>query len=276
MTVYSWPTGLGQGTGDNLVVDAPVMTTLPTLFVSSVSGSDTNNGVQEDAPLATLAHAISLVAIASSPALIVLMAGHTETITSTLALNQDGLILVGAGASGNTPSVTLTLSGSNRSMLSIEAKGVQVRGIGFAQSLIETNKAIIGAAATARNILIKGCYFEVGEHDFAAIELVNCNGSKLLENTVLSVGTSATARPDFAIRLSEGEGSSPEDTDIIDCIISDGEHCYNNAALTSVATSPRLRIERLSPLLGADISLATSNGLLMTSSTGASSIVWSG
>lgn len=276
MSVYSWPTGLGQGTGDNLVVDAPLMTTLLPLFVSSIYGSDSNVGLQEEAPLATLVHAVSVAGGLGVPTLIVLMPGHAETITSTISLGTDGMIIAGAGASGSIPSVTLTLDASNQSMLSLEAAGIQIRGVGFASSLQSTNKAIIGAAASATAPLIKGCYFELGQHDWAAIELVASHYAKILETTVISVGTTAALRPDYAIRLSAGEATPPKDVDIIDCVISNGTHGYVNVPLTVVGTAPRLRIERLSPLLGSDINLDTSTGLLMTSSTGASGISWSG
>lgn len=91
-------------------------------YVSSVTGSSANPGTSVEKPMATVDQAISLAAVtANNDDVIVILPGHTETVTSTsIALDVAGLRIIGMGKglkrptfTFSTAAATITVSAAN-------------------------------------------------------------------------------------------------------------------------------------------------------------------
>ena len=265
----SWPNGLGQNLGDQLVVERPLLTSYKVSFVSSVTGSDTNTGKDPDSAFATLAHAV--VDESGNAGIIVLLSGHTETMTSAIT-PPAGTIIVGAGSSGGFPTVKLTMNNPNTAMVIAGANGLQLRNIWFRPNLQDSNVSRV--LFTAADGLVSGCYFECGGHDLAGGVEVSTGGNNTTIDgcTFISTATSPSVRPSNGIQIS----ANVNDLTVTNCIFSEGSNGYSGNAFNCNVTVSRLRGENLSFLLGADALIgASTTGIFMpTTTTGSSIVTW--
>ncbi len=122
-------------------------------WVDSAAGSDANLGLSEDTAFATLAAAIS-AATASNGDLIVLKAGHTQTLAATQTISKAGLTIVGLGIGSQKASFTNGVAGH---LMTISGPGVELRNITFP---VATN-----AAATTK-LNVAGAGFRMFDCDF--------------------------------------------------------------------------------------------------------------
>jgi hypothetical protein len=117
-------------------------------FVSSVVGSNGNNGKSPSTPLATLAQA-QAYATAAKGDVVVLMPGHAETLTAVLALSKSGLTVVGLGAGTLKPTFTVNAAADG---LSLTGASVSVHNIHFAAPETDEATAMINIAAAGCSI----------------------------------------------------------------------------------------------------------------------------
>lgn len=265
-----WPTGLNQNLGDLLVTQGPLITSYAVSFVNSATGSDSYDGSDADTPFATLAHAISNEG--GSAGIIVLMSGHTETLTGTIT-PQAGTIIVGAGSAGGKPTVKLKLNAAATVMVTCSAAGVQLRNIWF-QANQQTN-ASSKVKFTGINGLVSGCYFECGATDTGAnLDLgAGSSGTRIDSSTFISTAASVAAQPLYGLNAS----GAVTDVDIVGCVFSGGSSGFSSWALNLSAVVTRMRVEQLSLLLGADAIFGGSTGVVMPiTTTGSSRVSYSG
>ena len=266
-----WPQGIGQSLGDQLVTAHPLLTSMTTYFVDSATGNDTNGtGLDPNSPFATIGKAITVGA--ASAIIIVCLSGHTETVTTTLTPTA-GTIIVGAGASGSQPTVTLTMNASNTVLFTCSAAGVQLRNLWFATNSVSSNVARV--KFTGINGLVSGCYFECAGNDAAAAVEFGTGGSggSCQDSTFISTAASLTAKPTYGMLVS----AALTDINMDNVAFSDGSFGFSSFALAATATITRMRAENISLLLGANASLGSSTGIFMpTVTTGAISIAYAG
>lgn len=154
------------------------------IFVSSVTGSDSNNGLAITTPVATINQAITL-ATANNGDVIVLLPGHAETITGAAgaAISKAGLQIVGVGNGSLRPTFTFTtavaasfdVTAANVTFMNIvfvcgiDAQTAMVNvnkaDVSFLGCQFTTNTATVGAvlgiltAATATRLKVDNCRF---------------------------------------------------------------------------------------------------------------------
>jgi hypothetical protein len=158
-----------------------------TWFVSSVTGSASGAGTRES-PLATIAAAVSAAASAD---VIILMAGHVETLTANLALSKR-LYIIGEGVGSNRPQFIMAVPG-NVSAMTLTA-AVQIRGIRFAASTISNSaNQITATAAGSYGSRISHCEFTQGVND--ASYAVNGTTVYIDSCAFVSSATSHATRP---------------------------------------------------------------------------------
>lgn len=153
-------------------------------YVSSVTGNASNRGNDPAFPLATLTQAQSS-ATASNGDVVVVMAGHTETIVGAagIALSKAGVTYVGLGEGSLRPTITfttstaatMTVTGANVtlqnfrfvngidaqvSMIPVSSADVSFIGCEFVTNS-GTTGAVLGilTAATATNLIVDSCRF---------------------------------------------------------------------------------------------------------------------
>ena len=132
------------------------MTTGEIFFVCSVTGTNAaGGGNNPDAPLATLAYAITLCT-ASKGDQIILMPGHAET-TTAIALNKAGVKILGLGYGRNRPALTATTDATD--LLNVTAANCElenVRLVGAASGVT----ALVDLSSAATDFVARGCTFE--------------------------------------------------------------------------------------------------------------------
>lgn len=197
MALKSYPAGYGEPAGDTLLQAKPLLTTGDVWYVLSTTGVDAAApaGKQRLKPLATVGQAVTNSADGDD---IVLMAGHTETRTTALAVNKR-VRIIGGGSGAARPRLTLNSAGSIQ--INITVSRVQLRNLFITVNQQANPNARITVAAS--DCRIKDCYIECGATDTqAAIDLVTGGDRCRIDGTtIISVATLITAQPVGAIRL---------------------------------------------------------------------------
>lgn len=255
------PNGIGQALGDQLVTGKNlVLSSTSTVYYVHSTGSDaSNNGLQPERPFATLAQAITT---AVDNDVIVLMAGHAETISTGLTIGER-LTIVGGGSSGGEPTVTLTAADAAAPLFAITAggSGCQLRNIKFPTPSALLTTARITCVGT--DVTVRGCVFEAATNDaVATVSLgTSCDRIRLESCTFKSTATGAASRPASAIIIAAGV-TVPQ-VDLKDCVFDGGAYGYvttgglglSGYAVDFRETLTRIRVENLTLRGGADIAL---------------------
>lgn len=269
--VLHLPNGAGESLGDVLATCAPLQISGTMRFVDSATGTDAggNTGADKEKPLATLAGAI---AVASENDIIILFSGHTETISSALALVQ-GLSIIGAGASGGLPTVKLTNNQANGSMFTVAADGVMLANIWFEEDA--QDNAVSGLiVVSAAGFKMRGCYFELNAFSPSAAVRFNAasNHAYIRSTEFISNGSSITSRPSTAITVA----STITDMTLEGVVFSSGEHGFDSDVFNGSSAVTRLRSESTSQLLGANVALhaSTVGYHNVQTATGGAQVAW--
>ena len=254
-----WPAGIGETTGDALVLSTylATKTSVEVIFVDSITGNDSFHGLDRLAPKATLGAGITA---AGAGGVVVLLSTHDETLTATQTLSSDGLTIVGAGLVAGKPTAKLRMNAAALALFSITGIGVELRNIWFPENVQANSASKITVGETHARII--GCYFEQGPKDNgAAVDLVaGWQYAEFLNTTFISTATAASDLPPFAVRaLASGDGLW------MDGVVFDGGPFgfANNRGYNDTGGPVGLHMERMSQLRGADIN-TTANGWIQT------------
>lgn len=185
MATTNYPFGL-TSFGVPVMGGATIPSTSGTyFFVSSLSGSNGNDGLSPETPKATIAGA-QTAATASRGDVIICMPGHAETLTGAAAItiSKAGLYIIGLGTGNLRPTLTWTTAITAQMIVSgaqvtfdnfvFDFTGfdaitacISVTGadVAFKNSTFYTNNATAGCvlgiltAATATRFSVTGCLF---------------------------------------------------------------------------------------------------------------------
>lgn len=245
--------GLGGTTGDTLVVARPFLTTGDVWYVNSANGVDAASpaGKQRTAPLATVAQAIANAANDGDD--IVCLPGHTETLTSALAITKVVRIIGEGSGIGSMPKF-IRNHGSN-GLITMASGSIELRNLYFPIGLLANSTVRVALGAGTGDSRVIGCYFECGATDTgAALDLNSCLRARIEGCTFIS--TSTTTAPHSAIKMA----TANNDVSILNCVLSGGTKGWSNqyALDATGGACTRLRIENLSLLLDSDVGLHAS------------------
>lgn len=126
-----------------------------TWYVSSVTGSDTNNnGTTQATPFATLGKAVS-AATANNNDVIVLLPNHAESIVNATALNLNtaGIQIIGFGSGNDRP--TITLSTANTATITVSAANINIQNVVFVANFLAI--AALFTLTTAKDFQLINC-----------------------------------------------------------------------------------------------------------------------
>lgn len=121
------------------------------------SGSNANDGLDPDHPVATIDYANGLCT-ADHGDVIIVMPGHAETETG-MALDVAGVTIVGLGYGEAMPTVTADTTAAD--LVNVTADSVVIKNIKFVGGASGTT-ALIDASADADFLRLEGCWFESG------------------------------------------------------------------------------------------------------------------
>ena len=163
----------------------------------AITGSDGNKGTRQQ-PFGTLDYAIGKCT-AGRGDIIVLMPGHTETVTSatTIALDVAGVAVLGLGTGTLRPTITYTTA--NTATINVTADNVAIKNIRFVANFLGVASAITTGAAA--NFTLEDCEFT----DTSAIlnfkakvtttVSVNADNMHILNNHIRSIATTNAVAP---------------------------------------------------------------------------------
>ena len=275
MTLLStFPEGLGGSLGDSMGVNAPFYSTGNVWYVHASTGTDAAApaGRNRAKPLATLAQAQTNAADGDT---VVLLDGHTETLTAALDLTKV-LTIVGEGESDGKPTVKYTNNSAAANLLTVSV-GCDIRNVWFEENSQANSAYRLDIQGPAR---VVGCYFECGALDDAAAVRIGSDDVHLKNCTFVSTATLTSAQPHSAI---EGEASDIGGLYVEGLTLDGGTVGFSNfwamdlSEATIPADNPAL-IEGLTLLRGADVLLpATGHAKVVdVTATGGSVIDWNG
>jgi len=143
---------------NNIIINSEtsILGTPQTFYVHSVSGSQYNAGTSRFNPMATIAQAEALCVTGRSDVVIV-MEGHSETITGSPSLTLDtaGTKIIGEG--GRTRKPQVLIDGADTAYVTITAADIVLQNITFKAGHADIAKALNVAAA---GVEIRNCNFE--------------------------------------------------------------------------------------------------------------------
>lgn len=275
MTIASTylPNGLGELTGDELVITEPWYTDGVVRYFDSTNGDDTNTGLERLQPLKTLQTYLNGIAPAARD-ILVLADGFSELLDDDIGLFE-GTVIVGAGKTADGgPTCRLSSNSAVDSIFDVSVANVEFRNIIFDRVLLNSTTPIISVTG-GDNALIRDCRFEMGNLDgYAAVEFSGGDFHAITGTIFLVTDTSGT-RPQEGLRcVVDVAGLLLEDVTFDGGTL--GFEGGIGADLTGVAKT-FLRIESLDLLLGADMRLTeASDGRIQDLSdvTGAGRLVF--
>lgn len=169
-------------------------------FVSSVTGNSGNKGTSITKPLATIAAAAAKSAIND---VIIVLPGHTESVTAAagIALTKAGLTIVGLGTGNKRP--VITFSTSTAATMTITAAGVSIYNCVFDLTGIDALVAPI--SPTAADFRIQNCKFVTAsasaQATLAILTTAACDRLTLVNNEFIGTTDAGTAT---AVRIVGG------------------------------------------------------------------------
>lgn len=142
------------------------------LAKGGVGGSDGNDGTYRK-PLATIDKALSL-STASRGDVIVVMPGHSETITTDggLALDKAGVCIIGLGEGSLRPKVVLDTAAA--AAITVTAANITLKNFQIEASFADVTNAI---DVTAANFLCEACEFSEEDADLNFVDIIHCSST---------------------------------------------------------------------------------------------------
>jgi hypothetical protein len=211
-----FPNGLGESSADSIAVNAPFYTTGNVWYVNATTGTDAASpaGQNRMNPLATIGQAYTNSA---SGDVIVLMDGHTQTLTAKLTVAKR-LLIVGGGQSDGKPTVKLTLNAAADNLLEFTVAGCELRNVWIEENA-QTN-TVPRVSIEGHRFRMRNCYVECGATDTGAGVYVEAgvNTAEIESCTFVSTATSRSAQPLSALQV----GGSVTDLVIRECTFDGG------------------------------------------------------
>lgn len=269
-----WQTGIGGTSGTTLATSAPFFASGDIWYVSSTAtgAADAVSPAGKDRikPLLTLAQAVTNAANNDT---IVLLANHTETLTSTQTISKTGLTIIGESLTTTRPKFTRNIA-ANGILFDITGAGVTLQNLYFpATATTASTGSKVRTAAVNTKIL--DCYFEASTLDTGAqFETITGASQVTVRNTTfISTATSPASQPESAIKITNAITDLSVDT----VTISGGTSGWSNPyGFNGAGAITRLQALQLSLLLDTDVTLVTgTTGYIQLGSTsGSARVVW--
>lgn len=151
LTKVTLPNGALFNTTQTFLGAGNLFSTGTVYFVSSSAGSNDNNGTDVSTPKATIAGAQS-AATASKGDIVVILPGHSETLSTGITLSKAGVNYVGLGQGMLRPALQTAAA---IDAVSITGANVTIQNINFPFTTTDDATAYINVAAAGATI--RGC-----------------------------------------------------------------------------------------------------------------------
>lgn len=166
LTKVTLPNGALYNATQSILGADSLFTTGTVFYVSSVTGSNDNNGTDVSTPKATIAGAIS-ACTANKGDVIICLPGHTEAVTSTsLTLSKAGVSIVGIGTGSAKPTLTF---GATSSTINVQAANCTLQNFRLTAGIGDVVTAFLHATA-AQNTR----YIDIEFTQSSTFNFINC------------------------------------------------------------------------------------------------------
>jgi len=270
--------GYGGTTGDSLVTRKPIVQSGSTYYVDVTTGNAAYTGLDRKMPLAALSAA---VAAASAGDTIIMLDGHTETISAALAISAQ-LTIIGEGSSSGVPTVILTLNHATADIFTVSAHNCQFRNIKIAVPAQATTGSMFTLSGDGG--LLDNVHIDVNDENNAnAVAFAAGANHWFFRNctfTSAETDTTSTAKPYPPILI----GGDISGLRMEGCVLDGGAEGFedgssNNWALDGSAfdITSGMAIENLSLLRGAIVKLkgtSTVGYINVQTSSGSAGVYW--
>ena len=264
-SIKHYANGLGGTDGSVVATGDDVLCSGAVYYVgNAVAGnSDANAGTERAKPFATIAHGMSVAVAADT---IVVLSGHSESITTTVTFNRANMRIVGEGLGSAAPRFT---GGAATVIFDITAACVIMDNLVFPASTAAVTTRLRVTADDFRGTSLR---FQSGANDTNAAMLWNCAGATGPLMLFNCSWTSVAAQPSIGLSFTQ----STTQLVMQNCIFDGGSFGWSDYAMKSSTSLFGLDITGHSILNGSHTLLPTgTNGFLQISaSTGDSRIDW--
>ena len=229
---------------------------------NAVSGaSDANAGTERTKPLATIGQANTNSAAGDT---VVVLAGHNETVTSSVVLSKAGVTIAGEGSGTLVPRFTCNAA---IAMLDITAAGVQLDNLYFpASTAVPTARVRVGAAFS----WLRHLQFDCGASDTVrALSYVTGAGTARFTDSRF---TAVAATPAVGLEVINAITDLAMDIVTFDA----GSFQWSDYAWKGSAAITRLKATRIYQFAGSHILFptTTTGDLQIAGATGDSRVDW--
>lgn len=173
-------------------------------YVHGSNGSANNDGLTARSPLTTLA--LALAKCSSNQAdTVVLMAGHTETLSATtqgVLLSKSGVNILGQGAGRSRPA--LTCGAANIVGVSVTGSSNLMKNVRIIGSSSQTSATSYATYVTGTDNVFEDCVWEHGAGPLRAVGMAGASRSRFINPTF--IGTAAG--PDVSIFVETASNNS--------------------------------------------------------------------
>lgn len=222
----------GLATTGDAFLNADLILTGVVIWVDSVLGNNSNPGTKE-LPVATLAQAVTN-ATPSNGDIIVIKAGHSETLTSSVALSKAGLRIFGLGTGSGAPNFTCNAA---IDMFEITAADVMLFNLYFPAATTVAPTALIDVAGAGARV--KDCTFICGAFTQYAITVAAAGTNFLLKGGSMSVSADG---PDAGLLI---ESASATGLRVEDTIFDGSTFNWDDAAIYSTVGHLRFTYDKV-------------------------------
>ena len=165
------------------------------IYVSSVTGGASSNGLSPSAAVTTLEAGINLCT-ANQGDRVILLPGHAENIATATALNFDvaGIDIIGIGSGTARPNITFTTA--NTATIPVTAANVTVDNVVFTANFLSI--AACFTLTTAVGFKVTNCFFNDTSSTLNFLTIIGigaganlCDGLTFSDNVVRNLGVTS-------------------------------------------------------------------------------------
>jgi len=172
-----------------------------TLALNAIAGSNGNDGKSPQRPFGSLDYAIGQC-YANRGDVIFVMSAHSETPTSSIAIDVAGVKIIGLGIGTERPTFTGDSTTAGFELFTVDADDVYIENIRVgATTGTNSMTDLFGVATGTNNFTLKNCEITQGIRDLLCISYDGTGLDNVIEGNTFIVSANG---PDSAIRANSG------------------------------------------------------------------------
>lgn len=270
-----YTSGIGGTLGASLVTQKPLICSGIVYYVSSLLGSDSNTGKERNRPIGSVQSLQIAVTLAAGD-VVVMLAGHSETLGPGFTLSENGVTYVGEGTGSSIPSLIQDPTDTDVGVL-VSGTGVRFYNVNFSRLSGSAGTAVPIVKITGAGCVIgTGCTFTQGTDSRSnGLELATgANNCRVEGTTFTSTATTISSDgPLSGIKVT----NAISDFTMIDTTFDGGAFGWSHPyAFNGSAAITRLFARGIKLVGDSDVTFATgTTGIYTSTGTGGSNrVVW--